>query len=231
MGSSKPPHPPAVFNATTSSPVRGSRALVEQSKIVWDKTVASVHSDNATFGNTILPIIDDENIKLSRARLLRFYASTSPSKELRDASNAATKLLNDGEAELCSRADMFLHITSKSSAGSYVQTAVPPFDPVAKQVFENENKRIQELVRRCTSNVHKDSSGIWLSREELEGVPQDLITRLEKGDRQHEGKVWLKTKLPHPTKILSPAKSEATRKKVYYAIKNRLPEDVPLFPI
>jgi metallopeptidase MepB len=39
----------------------------------------------------------------------------------------------------------------------------------------------------------------------------------------------VKTKLPHPNNVLARAKSENTRKKIYYAIKNRLPQNIPLF--
>ncbi|KAK3362934.1 peptidase family M3-domain-containing protein [Lasiosphaeria hispida] len=196
-----------------------------QSKIVWDGIVTSVHPDDATSNNTILSIIDNENTKLSRARLLRFYASASPSKELRDASNAATTLLNNGEAKLYSRTDVFLRVVALHRKLHTNGCAI--FDPVTKQAFEDGNKGIQELVRRCTSNLDEDSSGLWLPLEELEGEPEDLVAAHKRGGWEYEGKVWLKTKPLHPNKILVLTKSEATRKKVYYAIRNRLPEDAP----
>lgn len=113
-----------------------------QSKIVWDGIVTSVHPDDATSNNTILSIIDNENTKLSRARLLRFYASASPSKELRDASNAATTLLNNGEAKLYSRTDVFLRVVAVAkkiqdfrshtlSAGRPAQISRPKAPPEA----------------------------------------------------------------------------------------------------
>jgi metallopeptidase MepB len=105
-----PPQPPIAFGATPSSLVQEAQTLIERSRTVWDGVVSSAAADraNATFDNTIRPIIDDENAKLARTRLLRFFASTSPSKELREASHAATTLLNNSDVELLSRPDVFV---------------------------------------------------------------------------------------------------------------------------
>ncbi|KAK5657182.1 hypothetical protein OQA88_3240 [Cercophora sp. LCS_1] len=236
---------PTVFDATASSLVRDAKLLVDQTKAIWDRIVA-----------------DDENAKQSKARVLRFYASTSPSKELRDASNVATTILNDADAELYSRADIFIlvdavlkKIEDTSGDASHDQLSEQSkyyirklhrkmlmngcgiANPVAKKAFEQVNKRIKELVRQCTSNLHEDSSGLWLSLQELDGVPPAQIAALEKqtataaspGLEKEQGKLWIKTKLPHPNKVLSHAKCEGTRKKIYYAIKNRLPQNIPLF--
>ncbi|KAK1752826.1 hypothetical protein QBC47DRAFT_430873 [Echria macrotheca] len=254
---------PIVFDATPSSLIRDAQNLVDQTKSVWDGVVSKVqHPNNATFTNTILPIAEDENA--SKARIIRFYASTSPSKELRDASNAATKILSDADTALYSRTDMFVLVdavlkkidAAQSEHGQldgqskyYVRKlhrkmyqngcGIGDSDLAAKGRFEQVNKRVQELVRQCTSNLHEDPSGLWLSLDELEGVPESKIAAMRKhrpaaadasesgGDQ--EGKVWVKTKLPHPNIVLARAKSENTRKKVYYAIKNRLPQNIPLF--
>jgi metallopeptidase MepB len=254
---------PISFDATASSLVQDAQNLVDRTKSVWDGIVSDVqHPSNATFTNTILPIAQDENA--STARLLRFYASTSPSKELRDASNAATKALNDADTALYSRTDVFVlvdavlkkignaegeHAHLDDQSKHYVRKlhrkmyqngcGLGDSDLAAKEAFEQVNKRIQELVRQCTSNLHEDPSGVWLSLEELEGVPDSQIAALRKqtlavanasgSEGDHAGKLWVKTKLPHPNKVLANAKSGATRKKLYYAIKNRLPQNIPLF--
>lgn len=259
-----PCQPPIFFDASASSLLEGAQKLVGQTKSVWDKIVAHVqHPRNATFTNTVLPIALDENA--STARLLRFYASTSPSKELRDASNAATKILSDADVDLYSRTDVFVlvdavlnkidaamgeHAHLDDQSKYYVRKlhrkmhqngyGLGDSDPAAKEAFEQINKRVQELVRQCTADLDQDPSGIWLSLEELEGVPERHISTLREQTRgmisaseleeDHPAeKIWVKTKPPHPNKVLAHAKSEATRKKIYYAIKNRLPENIALF--
>jgi metallopeptidase MepB len=195
---------PTVFDATASSLIQDAQNLVDQTKSVWDGVVSNVqHPNNATFTNTILPIAQDENA--SKSRILRFYASTSPSKELRDASNAATKILSDADTALYSRIDMFVlvdavlkkidavqgeHGQLDGQSKYYVRKlhrrmyqngcGIGDSDPPAKEPFEQVNKRIQELVRQCTSNLHEDPSGLWLSLDELEGVPESQNCCTEK---------------------------------------------------
>ncbi|PTB34860.1 uncharacterized protein TrAFT101_002296 [Trichoderma asperellum] len=247
--SCSPPQLPTAFDATPLSIIDEAKALIDHTRTIWDEVAQSVKPNHATFENTIIPIITDENRKYTRLRILKFYSSTSPSKELRDASNSATSLFNDADVELYSREDIYglvsailsdIHQERKNlddESTYYVeklhrklrQNGSGITDVEKKQAFEQTQKKIQELVRECTSNLHEDSSGIWLSVEELEGVPEKILANLKRGEASHEGQVWVKTKIPHPYKIISHAKSEDTRRKIYYAMKNRLPQNVPLF--
>lgn len=247
--SRSPPQLPRAFDATPLSLIDEAKALIDHTRTIWDEVALSVKPNHATFKNTVIPIITDENQKYMRLRILKFYSSTSPSKELRDASNSATSLLNDADVELYSRVDIYRLVSAVLSdirqerkdlddeSIYYVeklhrklgQNGCGITDVGKKQAFEQAQKRIQELVRQCTSNLHEDSSGIWLSVEELEGVPEKILAHLKQGEASHEGQIWVKTKVPHPYKIISHAKSEDTRRKIYYAMKNRLPQNVPLF--
>ncbi|KAM0245682.1 hypothetical protein ACHAQJ_010478 [Trichoderma viride] len=247
--SRSPPQLPTAFDATPLSLIDEAKALIDHTRTIWDEVALSIKPNHATFENTIIPIITDENRKYMRLRILKFYSSTSPSKELRDASNSATSLFNDADVELYSRADIYRLVSAVLSeihrerkdlddeSIYYVeklhrklrQNGCGITDVGKKQAFEQAQKRIQELVRQCTSNLHEDSSGIWLSVEELEGVPEKILAHLKRGEASHEGQVWVKTKIPHPYRIISHAKLEATRRKIYYAMKNRLPQNVLLF--
>ncbi|KAK0732007.1 hypothetical protein B0H67DRAFT_474268 [Lasiosphaeris hirsuta] len=247
-----PPQAPIIFDATPSSLIQDAQALIDRSKILWDSLIVSAAGlpDGATFDNTIRPIIDDENVKLAKTRGLRFYASTSPSKELREASHAATTLLNGSDIELLSRADVFVLVDAVArkidnnpslelddQSKYYVQrlhramrmNGCAISDPSTKDAFDQTNKQMKELGRKCLENIEEDSSGIWLALEELDGVPQDYLEKLPKGDGDNHGKLWLKLKPPGAAKVMSSAYSEATRKKVYYARCDRLPQNVHLF--
>jgi len=138
---------------------------------VFDATSSSLikaELDKVTFDNTIRYIIDDENVRISNARLLRFYASTSRSKELREASNAATTLLNNIDVELLSRVDVLalVDIVARSIDNSppselddesryYVQKLHRAMrvngcgisDPNTKEIFDYTNKSAKELTR------------------------------------------------------------------------------------
>ncbi|KAK0648238.1 MepB protein [Cercophora newfieldiana] len=247
-----PSQAPIVFDATADSLIQDAQDLIDKTNTVWDAIVKNVGTpDKATFGNTILPIINDENAKVRKSRILRFYASTSPSKELRDASNAATTLFNNAGAELYSRVDIFplVHavVAQVEGAGAGLDAQSKHYlrklhrkmhmngcaihDPKLRSAFEEINKRVQELERQCLSNLDEDTSGLWVEPHELSGVPQSILTRLKKGDPDspHQGKLWVKTKVPLAGNIIPSATNPATRKKIYCAIKNRLPQNVLLF--
>jgi metallopeptidase MepB len=100
------PQLPPLFNATPTSLISDAQELVEDTKRVWDGIVATITTQTATWDNTIMPIIQDENQKSTVVRLLRFYASTSPVPDLRAASHQAATLFNNAEVDLCQTRDV-----------------------------------------------------------------------------------------------------------------------------
>ncbi|EFW98998.1 metallopeptidase [Grosmannia clavigera kw1407] len=101
-------------------------------------------------------------------------------------------------------------------------------------------KQLNDLVRECTRNMSADASGLWLSWDELEGVLRRVLDRLtDKGPvvdsdignngSDNIGKLWLPTKVAFSSPVTASATCEATRKKVYYAVVNRMLVNVPLF--
>ena len=252
MASRKPPQSPIVFDATPSSLLEDTQVIIDTTNRVWDAIAANVRPEEATFENTIQPIIDDENARIAKSRLLKFYASTSPSKDLRDASNKATTLLNNSDVDVLSRPDVFRLVeavaknttttttTLTNQSRHYVRklhrkmlmNGCAIADPAAKTAFDETNKRVKDLARQCTTNFEEDRSGIWLAPEELDGVPADFVAKMEKGSPggENEGKLWLRTKIANrPSTVVTHARSAATRRKVYRAVRNRLPQNVPLF--
>lgn len=181
---------------------------------------------------------------------MSFYASTSPSKELRDASSAAGRLFNDAEIELYSRKDMFLRVDAvrqqldKQSGTPLDEESLYYFQKLHRLFYQNgcgitdegqrnefkaKMKRLGDLVRQCNKNLNEDSSGVWLEPGELEGMPQSLIGRLKRGEGDQSEQLWLPTKVPFSSPAITNAKSEATRKRIYYAVQNRMKMNVPLF--
>ena len=179
-----------------------------------------------------------------------FYASTAPSKDLRDASSAVGRLFNDAEIELYSRQDMFSRVDTVMQQQD--KHAGPPLDEESlyylqrlhrsfyqngcgiahegqRSEFKTKMKRLGDLVRQCNKNLNEDNSGIWLGPDELEGIPQSLISRLKQGQGEQSDQLWLPTKVPFSSPAITNAKSAATRKRIYYAVQNRMKMNVPLF--
>nr|A0A8J9S3C0.1 RecName: Full=Oligopeptidase PhomG; AltName: Full=Phomopsin biosynthesis cluster protein G [Diaporthe leptostromiformis]BDA39153.1 peptidase M3 [Diaporthe leptostromiformis] len=221
---------PPLFDATPSSLKEDAEELIAETIAAWDSIVSQIQTENATF--------------------LTFYSSTSPSKDLRDASTAVGRLFNDAEIELYSRQDMFervdqvLQQQDKQVVASldeeslyYIQKLHRRFHQngcgIAEEgqrvTFKTKMKRLGHLVQQCNKNLNEDKSGVWLGLDELDGIPQSLISRLKQGDGENSDHLWLPTKVPFSSPAITNAKSEATRKRIYCAIQNRMEMNVPLF--
>lgn len=73
-----------------------------------------------------------------------------------------------------------------------------------------------------------EKTELWLTRDELRGMPESFFNRLTEGVNEHLGYLWVPTKTPFSLPLLNYAANEATRKRVYYALMNRMPENIPL---
>lgn len=63
----------------------------------------------------------------------------------------------------------------------------------------------------------------------MDGIPQSLTNRLKFGVDKHAEHLWLSTKVPFSGPAITNAKSESARRKIYYAVQNRMQVNVPLF--
>ena len=94
------PQPPLKFDATPASlPCSRRRAKTTKQPEVVDKILAKVSPLNATFANSILPLIEAENERFHNDPPIWFYSRASPSEEIRNTSRQAEKLLSDALAD------------------------------------------------------------------------------------------------------------------------------------
>lgn len=240
-----PSQPPIGFDHTAESLLDSAQAQIQTTKYVWDHLVATVDLKTAKWDNTILPIIQDENRKLSASRYLCFYKSTSPDENLRNASNAVSGLFDDAEMELYGRPDMFAlvdvvknnlatdAVAQDAESRYYLEKLHRKFtqngcgleDVDAKARFMQCQRRIKEIERQCNKNHHDESTKVFFTPDDLVGVPESFLSRLT----SDEGGFWVSTKVAQSSPILRQAKKESTRKKIFYAIQNKMPANIPLF--
>ncbi|CRL27656.1 Peptidase M3A/M3B, thimet/oligopeptidase F [Penicillium camemberti] len=240
---------PPIFNSTPQLLKEEAQKITNTTTSTWNLVVAGVQIVDASFENTIWPIIQDENAKFEKKRLLLFYASTYPAKDVRDASNEVSNMLTDTEVELFSRRDMFLLVdsvvtktkhqesTHDDESHYYLQKLHQRFlqngcgitGNALKNEFKAKMKRLNHLERDCNRNLHEETTGLWLTPNELEGLPDSILGRLKEGEGIQTGQLWLPTKVPFSGPAMKNVKKESTRKKIYYAVENRMVGSVPLF--
>ncbi|EGP86093.1 uncharacterized protein MYCGRDRAFT_74077 [Zymoseptoria tritici IPO323] len=232
-------------------------AILADAEAVTKHTTALCHRlvhidlDDATFSNVIQPIAEDENSRSEKENHLRFYASTHPVKELRDASYAAAEMFSNAEAEFFSQTKLFalvhrvwqqfqaarslgpsgtdesFHYLSKLHE-AFIDGGCGITDAARRQEFVAKKKRAIELAKSCRKNLANETTGLWLTRSELRGVPRSFVAQLRHGHDEYAEHVWVPTKNAYSSRVLESATEEATRKKMYYAVMNRMPDNVPL---
>ena len=241
----KPPQIPPVFTGTPNSVLENTKRLVDASRNVEDKIVADVKPGQASFKNVVLPMANNENSMGLEARILGFYQAVSTDQGLRDASTEADKLLDDLSIESSMREDVFNLVDAALKKGEKL-------DPESQRLLEKEHKnyvrnglslpagpkrdRFKEIKKRLSQlgiifqkNLNEESGGLWLTPEELNGVPEDVLSGLVKGEGENAGELRLTFKYPDLLPTLKYAKNPATRKKVFINNENKVNQNVPLF--
>ncbi|PGH35895.1 metallopeptidase MepB [[Emmonsia] crescens] len=240
-----PPQAPPVFTATPSSLIADTKRIIESSRKVQDAVAANIKADEATFAKVVLPMAQDENIMALESHILGFYQAVSTDSKLRDASTEAEKLMDDFSIESAMREDLFNLVAAALKRGEKL-------DPESQNLLEKEHKnyirnglgipagpqrdRFKEIKKRLSQlsiefqkNLNEENGGLWFTREELDGVPEDVLSGLKKGEGENEGKLRLTFKYPDLFPTLKYATNSETRKQVMIANENKCNQNVPLF--
>lgn len=237
-----PPQAPPTFVGTKTSIVDDAKALCESTRALFDKLVAEVPADKASFASVLSPMIQDEDQSQLSGRILGFYQYVSADEELRNASTEATKLMDDFDIECNMREDVF-HLVDAAHAGQ--KTNEPKLEPERVRLLEKQRKgyirnglglpsgpqrdRFKEIKKSLSQitiqfqkSLNEENGGLWFTKEELDGVPADVLDGLDKGEGENAGKVRLSFKYPDLFPTLKFAKNPETRKKVFIANENKV---------
>ncbi|KAF2098814.1 metallopeptidase MepB [Rhizodiscina lignyota] len=239
-----PPQRPPVFVGTPQSVVEDTKRLIAKSKKVQDEIV-SVNLDDAVFSNTVLLMAQDDNVMSLESHIIGFYQAVSTDKTLRDASTDAEKLLDDFGIESAMREDVFQRVDAAVKKGEkldpesqrllekdhkgYIRNGLGVPAGPKRDRFKEIKKRLSEISITFQKTLNEENGGLWFTREELDGVPADLIDSWDQGTAENEGKVRLTFKYPDLFPTLKYAKNPEIRKKLTVANENKCNDNVPLF--
>ncbi|PVI04451.1 zincin [Periconia macrospinosa] len=241
----KPPQLPPKFTATPSSLIDETKRLIERSRNVQDAIARDITPESATFENTILPAARDDNKMAIESHIIGFYQAVSTDKALRDASTEAEKLLDDFGIESSMREDIFKLTDAvfkknetldpesrrllEKDHKSFIRNGLNvPAGPIRDR-FKEIKKRLSEISIAFQKNLNEEQGGVWFTPKELDGVPEDLVSSLKKGEGENEGKLWLTFKYPDLFPTLKYAHNAETRKTLFVKNENKCSDNVPLF--
>ncbi|KAK5170853.1 hypothetical protein LTR04_002761 [Oleoguttula sp. CCFEE 6159] len=241
----KPPQAPPKFTATPSSLIEDTKRLIARSRGVQDSVVEDVTFNSASFKNTVLAMATDDNKMAIESHIIGFYQAVSTDQALRDASTEAEKLLDDFGIESSMREDVYKVVDAAFKKGekldpesqrllekdhkSYIRNGLGVPAGPKRDRFKEIKKRLSEISIVFQKNLNEENGGLWFTPEELEGVPEDVVSGLEKGEGENQGKVKLSFKYPDLFPTLKYAKSAGVRKKLFISNENKCNQNIPLF--
>lgn len=233
-----PPQAPPLFTATALSLVEDAKRICTTTRTLLDRIAADVTPETATFENTVLPLALDENTSGLESRIIGFYQAVSTDPALRDASSKAEEIMDAFSIEASMREDIFILVDAAFQKSEKL-------DPESQRLLEKERKsyitnglgipkgpnrdRFKEIKMRLSQiqiefqkNLNEENGGIWFTAKQLEGVPEDVLQGLEKGEGDNEGMMRLSFKYPDLFPALKFAVHAETREKVFIENENKV---------
>ncbi|KAL8949729.1 MAG: hypothetical protein Q9222_004190 [Ikaeria aurantiellina] len=241
----KPPQEPPLFTGTPTSVVEDTKKLIGKSRGVLDSIAAHVKSKDASFKQVLLPMAQDENQMGLTAAVIGFYQAVSTDQALRNASTEAEKLINDFSIEASMREDIFklvdaaLHKSEdldpeskrylEKEHKSYIRNGLGLPAGEKRDRFKDIRKRLSDISIMFQKNLNEENGGLWFTREELEGTPEDVISGFEKGEGDNAGKLRMSFKYPDLFPVLKYCKNIEARRQIFIANENKCNQNIPLF--
>lgn len=247
----KSTHPMSFEQIIAANPVpkwtHTPESLIAEAKALIEYEVKLLDEIAATQDPTVENVLQrrghhDADSELTWS-VLMFYSAVSTNKELRDASTEAEILITTTAVEQSVRPDLYqvyLKLQKKVDEGLAI-------DPESKRLLEKtirdfkrngldlpEDKRqelkqikldISNLATQFSRNLNEDTEYIEFTREELEGVPADVVA----GFAQLEnGKLRMTFKYPDVLPVLKYAENPDTRKRAYIGNQDKVPQNADI---
>lgn len=237
--SRKPPQSPPTFIATPESLISDAKKLNDMFLREIDRITEVVKPETATFKNTVLQIAQAQNKYSLSSRIIKFYRSVSTDKRLRDASTEAEKMIKRFLVEMYMREDIFQLVEAVFQKSTeldpesqrllektwkrYIRKGALMLHGQEKDRFKKIQERLSQITVDFQRTLNEGNEMLWVTKEEIEGVPEDAINNLEKGTGEHEGKIRISLKAETDVfLILKFALSPELRRKLYIECQNKV---------
>ena len=250
MHNRDPPQPPPSFDLTPETLLDEARAITERTSALEDRLASTLTPTTATFSNLIAPLTADDLVSRSRTQILTLPPSVSPEPGLRAVarqaqlylSRAATKSLarldiarlvaavyerhRNGEEELDAESGHLL----ESLYGQYKRTGMALGEGEERGRFLAMKEELRAILIEAKTTLTEADDGLWLTREELDGVPDSVLSQLERQQDQDGSSGVERLRVTFRQGHYSPAMQHATRSEtrraLYLGDAHRFPDNV-----
>lgn len=210
-----------------------------------DALERDVTPETATAANVLEPLIHDANEADMEFEMLSISMYASPEKTERDAAEAAIQQLRTQYSQDMSRKKLFTLLQAVKNKGEEIEPEYARYldklldqyrqaghgalsDEQIKEYAET-SQRISNLCHEFTRNISEDEGGIWVAKDELNGVSASDLERFKvRGEEEAKEEYFIPCNAEHRI-ILKTALNPATRKKVWVANAQNLEKNAVLF--
>ncbi|KAJ7288403.1 metallopeptidase MepB [Mycena rebaudengoi] len=246
MPSLTPPQPPPEWTHTPEDVLRLTKEAIAHHRAVEDK-VAAFQPLECNYESLALQEAETEFGAVNEP--LSFYQNVSPSKQLRDASTAADSQVRDYGVESSMRLDVFhakvaaeKHI---KDTGLWEKLSSEEQRLVDKMILDGKRaglalpekerntlmalqKELSQVCLEFDKNFNEENGVISFTKEELKGVPADVISGYTKRSNGSTELFDVTFKTPDIFPVFKFAESPETRQRAYEGHESRLEINVPL---
>ncbi|KAH7386589.1 metallopeptidase MepB [Cadophora sp. MPI-SDFR-AT-0126] len=238
------PQAPRTILQTPMEILKRTEMLIKHWREAQDQLVRKFHAGDATFTHTIICLAHIDNSIRLHAPTLTLYEVTSTHLDIGRASTDARKLLDDFRSERTKNQELYnlVHIIRERREDidpesqqmiermhqSFTRNGLNIPDGPDRLRFQAIKKRINHLTIEFQRNRMADAEDIWFTLNELDGAPEEILSRLENSDGKNNGKVRICLNEPDHCDIFVYVRSGEARKKFEVARSNEHVQNVPL---
>ncbi|ESO92348.1 hypothetical protein LOTGIDRAFT_178669 [Lottia gigantea] len=211
-----------------------STELVVKTKKIYDK-IGGLKPEDINFNNVVKQLADNDCWYAVKRNNVDFLQHVCPDKTLRDASNAADKVLSEFDVEMSMRQDVFdaLLTYQKKFPGDrsdetrrYVERQIKlgkrnglHLTKVTQEKIKAQKKRMSDLSIDFGKNLNEEKSVLEFTSDELGILKLIFVGMLDHWTE--DGKLKVTLKYPHYFPCMKKARNPETRKKLETAFNSR----------
>ncbi|KAJ7935586.1 metallopeptidase MepB [Mycena leptocephala] len=243
-----PPQPPPEWTHTPDDVAKLTKQAIATHKAVEDK-ISALKSSECTYESVFLALEAAETDFETVNEPLGFYQNVSPSKELRDASTDADSLVRAYGVESSMRLDVYQAKLAAEknikSSGLWEKLSSEEQRLIDKMILQGKRsglglpederntltvlqKELSQVCLEFDKNFNEENGVISFTKEELDGVPADVISGYTKRTEGSTEVYDVTYKTPDIFPIFKFATRPETRQRAFEGHESRLKVNVPL---
>ncbi|KAG0139858.1 hypothetical protein CROQUDRAFT_54131 [Cronartium quercuum f. sp. fusiforme G11] len=231
-----PPQPAPIWNHTSKQIEDIIKDKINNSRNVMNQ-IGKLLPDECNF-DSVIKLLAENDADMATGEMLTFYQYVSPDESIRKASIEADKILQEYEIEVTSREDVYksiLKVSKENLKGEELRLLEKlilqrkrnglDLNLEERNKFCDLKKEISKLEIEFIQNQNEENGSIGFNLEELEGVPEDVISGFKKTD---DSKLLMTFKTPDYIPVIKFAKNPETRKRAFLGYESRTSMNVPI---